>query len=161
MYNSLKVFSSIRSTNALESTIISTSFSSILTWHIGCLSRPTVYTYSSSTSVFQCVTWFADSSGFVLQTWAKWFSLPHEVHLLFFVGQLSLYEGIFHRSSYIFCRTFGICHGCVTLGDFVDGAVCLSVVFFFGVVLPHSPFYPYFQDPSLVLRLILGLYQLS
>ena len=53
--------------------------------------------------------------------------------------------------------------GFVTLGDFADGAVCLWVVlvFLFGVVLSRSRFYPYFQDPSLVLRLILGLYQLS
>ena len=74
-----------------------------------------------------------------------------------------LYEGMFHRSSYIFRCAFRICHGCVTLGDFADGAVCLWVVlvFLFGVVLLRSRFYPYFQNPSLVLRLILGLYQLS
>ena len=41
---------------------------------------------------------------------------------------MSLCESVVHHNSYIYHRLFGTGCGCVTLGDFVDGAVCLWVV---------------------------------
>ena len=104
------------------------------------------------------MTCFANLVGFVLQMQAKWFSLPHVQHFLFFVSlwSTSLCEGIFHHSSYIFRlfhHAFKTDKGCVTHGDFACGAVCPSLMLVspFSVVLLPSPD---FRTTLLVFRLV-------
>ena len=94
---------------------------------------------------FQNVTCFADSGGFVLQTRAKWFSLPQDLHIFFFAGHESLWGYGPPQFLHLHCLFESYCD-CVTPDE-------LMALFPFGM-----------SGGSFLVKLycvIQGLYQLS